>query len=96
MIKVELSQRQRAILRGVVEEYVSSRQPVGSRTLVERTELEVSPSTVRNDLAELETLGLLTTRTPRRVGSRPSGATATTPTVCSSGSSRSRVASRST
>jgi heat-inducible transcriptional repressor len=58
--KIELNERQRAILRGVVEEFVATRQPVGSRTLVERTELDVSPSTVRNELAELETLGLLT------------------------------------
>jgi heat-inducible transcriptional repressor len=58
--KIQLNERQRAILRGVVEEYVSTRQPVGSRTLIERTELDVSPSTVRSELAELETLGLLT------------------------------------
>ena len=56
----DLTQRQRAILRGVVEEYVASRQPVGSRTLVTRVELDVSPSTVRSELAELERLGLLT------------------------------------
>ena len=57
---MELSYRQRAILRGVVEEYVASREPVGSRTLVERIGLEVSPSTVRGELAELERQGLLT------------------------------------
>jgi heat-inducible transcriptional repressor len=58
--EVDLNARQRRILRGVVEEYVANRQPVGSRTLVERTGLRVSPSTVRNELAELERLGLLT------------------------------------
>jgi len=57
---MELSYRQRAILRGVVEEYVASREPVGSRTLVERIGLDVSPSTVRGELAELERQGLLT------------------------------------
>jgi heat-inducible transcriptional repressor len=57
---IELNERQRAILRGVVEAYVATRQPVGSRTLVERTGLDVSPSTVRNELAELERHGLLT------------------------------------
>lgn len=56
----ELTQRQREILRGVVDEYVSTGEPVGSRTVVERSGLPVSPSTVRNELAELETLGLLT------------------------------------
>ena len=58
--EMELSSRQRAILRGVVEEYVASRQPVGSRTLLDRVGLDVSASTVRGDLAELERLGLLT------------------------------------
>ena len=58
--EIELTGRQRAILRGVVEEYVASRQPVGSRTLLERVGLNVSPSTVRGELAELERLGLLT------------------------------------
>ena len=57
---VQLSERQRAILRRVVEEFVGTGQPVGSRTLVERSELHVSPSTVRAELAELETHGLLT------------------------------------
>jgi heat-inducible transcriptional repressor len=57
---IELNERQRFILRGVVEEYVATRQPVGSRTLVDRAELSVSASTVRSELAELERLGLLT------------------------------------
>ena len=56
---MELTIRQRTILRGVVEAYVAGRQPVGSRTLVERTGLDVSTSTVRGELAELERLGLL-------------------------------------
>jgi heat-inducible transcriptional repressor len=55
-----LSTRKREILRRVVEEYVATGQPVGSRVLVERSGLEVSPSTVRGELAELEGLGLLT------------------------------------
>ena len=56
----ELTPRQRDILARVIEEYVATGQPVGSRSLVERTGLLVSPSTVRNDLAELEAQGLLT------------------------------------
>ncbi|CAN5212266.1 heat-inducible transcriptional repressor HrcA [soil metagenome] len=55
-----LSPRKREILRRVVEEYVATGQPVGSRALVERSRLRVSPSTVRGELAELETLGFLT------------------------------------
>ena len=57
---INLTERQRTILRGVVEEYVATGVPVGSRTLVERTGLRVSPSTVRSELAELEAHGLLT------------------------------------
>jgi heat-inducible transcriptional repressor len=56
----ELTPRQREILRLVVEEYVSTGQPVGSKTLVERSTLRVSSSTVRNELAELEHTGMLT------------------------------------
>jgi heat-inducible transcriptional repressor len=57
---MELTARKREILRRVVEEYVATGQPVGSRALVERAGLNVSPSTVRAELAELESLGLLT------------------------------------
>jgi heat-inducible transcriptional repressor len=56
----QLSERQTAILRRVVEEFVGTGQPVGSKTLVERSDLRVSPSTVRSELAELESLGFLT------------------------------------
>jgi len=56
---VELTQRKREILRRVVEEYVATGQPVGSRSLVERAGMRVSPSTVRGELADLEALGLL-------------------------------------
>src|SRR6266571_1294429 len=55
-----LTERQRGLLALVIEEYVASGQPVGSRHLVERGGLRVSPSTVRNELAELESQGLLT------------------------------------
>jgi heat-inducible transcriptional repressor len=54
-----LSGRQRDLLRLVVEEYVATGQPVGSRALVERAGLGVSPSTVRHELSELERIGLL-------------------------------------
>jgi heat-inducible transcriptional repressor len=57
---MQLSARKREILRRVVEEYVASGQPVGSRALVERSGLQISSSTVRSELAELEGLGLLT------------------------------------
>ena len=56
---MELTPRKREILRLVVEEYVATGQPVGSKALVERAHLDVSSSTVRNELSELEAIGLL-------------------------------------
>jgi heat-inducible transcriptional repressor len=56
---VVLSDRQRDLLCHVVEAYVATGQPVGSKALVEKAELGFSPSTVRYELAELERLGLL-------------------------------------
>jgi heat-inducible transcriptional repressor len=57
---MQLSSRKREILKRVVEEYVATGQPVGSKMLVERSGLGVSSSTIRGELAELESLGLLT------------------------------------
>jgi heat-inducible transcriptional repressor len=59
-MELDLTERQRAILRLLIEEHVSTGQPVGSKSLVERSGLPVSSSTVRNELAELEQTGLLT------------------------------------
>jgi heat-inducible transcriptional repressor len=55
-----LTSRQREILARVIDEYVATGQPVGSRYLVQHAGLSVSASTVRNELAELERSGLLT------------------------------------
>src|SRR5215210_1339735 len=55
-----LDLRSQAILRAVIEEYVTTAQPVGSSALVERYQLGVSSATVRSVLAELEAAGLLT------------------------------------
>jgi heat-inducible transcriptional repressor len=55
-----LTPRQLEILRLVVEDFVATGQPVGSKTLVETAGLTAAPSTVRAELAELESLGLLT------------------------------------
>ena len=55
----ELTERQEEILVHVVQEYVSTGAPVGSKTLVRRTGIDVSSSTVRYELAQLEELGLL-------------------------------------
>ena len=57
---MELSDRQQEVLRRVVDAYVARAEPVGSKALVAQGGLSVSASTVRGELAELETLGLLT------------------------------------
>jgi heat-inducible transcriptional repressor len=55
-----LDLRTQAILRAVIEEYVTTASPVGSQSLVERYGLGVSSATVRHILADLEASGLLT------------------------------------
>lgn len=54
-----LSDRQETILRLVVRTYVETGQPVGSKTLVENYDLNISSATVRNELATLDDLGYL-------------------------------------
>jgi heat-inducible transcriptional repressor len=54
-----LEPRSAAILRAIIEEYVATAQPVGSLTLVAKYHLGVSPATVRNVMAELESAGFL-------------------------------------
>ena len=47
------------VLRAIVEDYVATQEPVGSRALVERHSLGVSPATIRNDMAALEEGGYI-------------------------------------
>lgn len=47
------------VLRAIVEDYVATREPVGSRALAERHALGVSPATIRNDMAALEESGYI-------------------------------------
>lgn len=51
--------RQIEVLRAIVQDYVHTREPVGSRAIVERHRLGVSPATIRNDMAALEEAGLI-------------------------------------
>lgn len=55
-----LDDRKLEVLRAIVTDYVESQEPVGSRALVERHKLDVSPATVRNDMAVLEDEGYIT------------------------------------
>ena len=54
-----LEERRLAVLRAIVEDYVSTHEPVGSKALVERHSLGVSPATIRNDMAALEDEGYI-------------------------------------
>ena len=54
-----LTERRQNILRLIIEDYVASAEPVGSRTLVRKNALGLSPATIRNEMADLEVLGYL-------------------------------------
>jgi len=56
---VELTQRRKAILAAIVEQYIRTGEPVGSKSLLETLPLPLSSATVRNEMAELSALGLL-------------------------------------
>lgn len=55
-----LEERRLEVLRAIVEDFVSTHEPVGSKALVERHSLGVSPATIRNDMAALEDEGFIT------------------------------------
>ncbi|MBB4785576.1 heat-inducible transcriptional repressor HrcA [Streptomyces rapamycinicus] len=54
-----LSERRLEVLRAIVQDYVGTEEPVGSKALTERHRLGVSPATVRNDMAALEDEGFI-------------------------------------
>lgn len=54
-----LEERRLEVLRAIVEDYVQTAEPVGSKALVERRHLGVSPATIRNDMAVLEEEGFI-------------------------------------
>jgi heat-inducible transcriptional repressor len=58
-VNTVLDDRKLAVLRAIVEDYVSTNEPVGSKALVDRHNLGVSPATIRNDMAVLEEQGYI-------------------------------------
>ncbi|MEE8270851.1 MAG: heat-inducible transcriptional repressor HrcA [Alphaproteobacteria bacterium] len=56
---VELNERSREIFRHVVDAYVETGEPIGSRTISRRLGMDLSPATIRNVMADLEETGLL-------------------------------------
>lgn len=54
-----MNKRQEQLLKSIIQEHVRSANPVGSKLLAEKYRLDVSPATVRNDMAQLEKEGLI-------------------------------------
>ena len=54
-----MDERKERILRAIVQDYIGSAEPVGSRTIARKYDLGVSPATIRNEMADLEMLGYL-------------------------------------
>lgn len=54
-----LDDRKNKVLQAIIEDYVSTADPVGSRTIARKYHLGVSPATIRNEMADLEELGFL-------------------------------------
>src|SRR5208282_98744 len=59
LLPAALDSRAAAVLREVVEQYVETGEPVGSRTLSRRLPMSLSPATIRNVMADLTDAGLL-------------------------------------
>ncbi len=56
---MELNDRKKLILQAIVDEYISSAEPVGSRAISKKNELGLSSATIRNEMADLEEMGYL-------------------------------------
>lgn len=54
-----LTERQKLILNAVVNDYILSAEPVGSRSISKRPEMKYSPATIRNEMSDLEEMGFL-------------------------------------
>ncbi|OPZ63213.1 MAG: Heat-inducible transcription repressor HrcA [Firmicutes bacterium ADurb.Bin506] len=54
-----MAERKQAILRAVTDDYISTAEPVGSRTIARKYDMGISPATIRNEMADLEEEGYL-------------------------------------
>lgn len=54
-----LNERKKKILQIIIDDYISSAEPVGSRTIARKYDLGLSPATIRNEMSDLELLGYL-------------------------------------
>lgn len=56
---MDLTDRKKRILRAIIENYIRTAEPVGSKTISESVDMEVSSATIRNEMADLESMGYL-------------------------------------
>lgn len=56
---MDLSERKQKILQAIIDEYIGTAEPVGSRSISKRNELGLSSATIRNEMADLEDMGYL-------------------------------------
>ena len=56
---MDLTERKKRILRAIIESYIQSAEPVGSKAIAASIDMEVSSATIRNEMADLEAMGLL-------------------------------------
>lgn len=60
LLEEELSERKMRILKTLIDDYIQTAQPVGSRTISKKHELGLSSATIRNEMADLEEMGYIT------------------------------------
>jgi heat-inducible transcriptional repressor len=58
-VELMLDERKRLILQAIIDDYISTAEPIGSRTIARKYDLGISPATIRNEMADLELLGYL-------------------------------------
>lgn len=56
---MQMDERKQKILRAIVQDYIATAEPIGSRTIARKYDLGVSPATIRNEMADLEELGFI-------------------------------------
>ncbi|PIB47580.1 HrcA family transcriptional regulator, partial [Pseudomonas sp. 2822-15] len=54
-----LTERQLLILKAIIDDYITHAEPVGSRSVSKREDMNYSPATIRNEMSDLEELGFL-------------------------------------
>lgn len=56
---MKMNERKQKVLLAIIQDYIETAEPVGSRTIAKKFNLGVSPATIRNEMADLEELGYI-------------------------------------